>query len=393
MMNIMKIATVLFFVTCDIGICQEFNEPYVSECGDCYPYRLKTYYGLTGGYGYSYFGVPNSIACTSDAVCPEFDALSGGGIFISGFYEREFARKWSVRSTLSYYHAGGESKKTVDDVYARDRIGDVVPLVREHTLEMFTLILLGDVSLNWNFFDNFVLNTGITAGYYLDRDWQATSTIVSPENVFYPNGEKSVTYLERQPIKDPQTESEANPFYFAGTIGLGYKINSMDNDNAKLDLIPEISFSYPVFDFHNELDLSHVIARAGLSVRININKKRTCYEETDIEVSLFDMDNRLIIPYKLDRYRVNSSYPANKELLLKLNIMPKAECYGIDGCLKIRIETNDGNSDICEFPISSYKSIIYVIDSSKLQLKPGDKIDIRFEYPDRRDTKFITIEF
>lgn len=188
------------------------------------------------GYGIGMFALSGpGTACNFDPACPQYTGGTGGGFLAGLSADWRPWKPFGILARATYFGSHVTMSTSIADAFARDRNGNVVPLVRSHTLDLsvpeFTIDLMG----SWRT-GRIRLFAGPTASIILSPTWSSQASISSPDNVTYANNLRDTQLLAKQSLTD------ARSFLIGLTVGIGTDIAL----SPRWTLAPEASFTFPL---------------------------------------------------------------------------------------------------------------------------------------------------
>ncbi|MFM8457189.1 MAG: hypothetical protein ACKOAK_10520 [Ignavibacteria bacterium] len=187
-------------------------------------------FGVSGGLGLH--STNSTLRCIGDPACPTYEGGTGGMVGIMGNIEW-MPNNWGMRGSVGFMQSS-VSMTTIDDrAFVKDGNGVIVPLIREHALNIAMPMMTMDLGLQASFGKSRVF-FGPSIGLLLNPSWQSTSTLLSPNTVTFSSGSRDTIFLD-------QEIPNVNALQFGFGTGFGHHIPI----SKKIVLIPEISASIP----------------------------------------------------------------------------------------------------------------------------------------------------
>lgn len=237
----------------------------------------KLWIGPSAGYELTFHAMSDpGVACTGDPICPKFTGGTGGGILFGASVDWRATEKYGLLARVMYSGSSVSMQATGSDIKTRDASGNVVTLVREHTLDASTPSLVIDLAANRDV-GRFHLFAGPTIGMLMGAKWSAASHFVSPSNVTYMNGTTDTVYFPLQSV------ANLNTLQLGLTVGAG-----MNFPLARRWLLsPELSYTVPLLSVTSDHSWSmHAMrmvasARYALDRGCEMREERTARTTTD----------------------------------------------------------------------------------------------------------------
>ena len=186
--------------------------------------------GLTGGLGFH--STNTTLRCIGDPACPTYDGGVGSQFGIMGNVEW-MPTDWGMRGSIGFSNGSVEMSTIDSRAFVKDVNGMIVPLVREHSLNISLPMINMDLGLQKSF-GNSRLFFGPSFGFLLSPNWKSTSTLLSPNNVTFNSGSRDTVFLN-------QEIPNVNSLQFGFSMGYGHHIPI----SKKVVIVPEISASIP----------------------------------------------------------------------------------------------------------------------------------------------------
>lgn len=261
----------------------------------------RWFLGLHGGVAYAFHN-SDGIECLADSTCPKFRNGNGPGFYIGGNLEYQHQTDFATLFRMTFLPIWANMNNTLDSARVKDANFNIVPLVREHDLSVYTSHLNFDLFpqylyRNWRFY------AGPTLGMLLGRTWTATSKIVSPNNVTFLNNKTDTTFFSDKEIQD------ANTFQGGLSAGVSYDF-PISNHRV---LAPELIFNYPFTNINSRFNWKQTNLLLGLSFKWGQKK----YQKPRVE--------KLIEKLYRDTIRVRVSKDDNRRFLEGLQVLKKID--------------------------------------------------------------------
>jgi outer membrane protein OmpA-like peptidoglycan-associated protein len=197
-----------------------------------YPLQI----GAGAGYGLGIHSLSDpGIACNGDPACPQYSGGTGGGALFGVSADWRMSHPFGILLRASYFGSAVSMSTTISDAFARDGGGNVVPLVRTHTLNVKIPEATIDLFGSWRAGIVRVF-AGPSLAFLLSPTWNSSARITSPNNVTYATNIRDTQFWAEQGI--PNVYRSAVDF----TIGAGVDLPL----THRVVLAPEISYSFPL---------------------------------------------------------------------------------------------------------------------------------------------------
>ncbi len=226
--------------------------------------RIPLWIGFGGGINYLQFSTDGNLRCLGDPACPVYN---GAGIFtplFGGSFDWRLSGSLGLLLRANYNLAN--VSLTAEDNRAKtfDGSGNIVPLVRRHSLEIsaphISFDILADIIL-----DNIRFFGGGNATFLFAPKWSSNSTILSPGNVTFGNNRRDTLFLPETKITD------ASSYQPGITAGFGYDFYL----NQKLILTPEVCGTLPLSSIIKVGNLKKSSVALSLSLRFGSGLVKT----------------------------------------------------------------------------------------------------------------------
>src|SRR3989339_32995 len=198
-----------------------------------------------------------------DNCCPKFESGSGTGLFIGGFFEYSFLPSLSGTLRLGYNSMSSLLKATEQEYISQG--GSGVLGVIEHKIDASLSAISIQPIINYYITDQFKISGGLSADLMLTKQFSQSEEIIQPKGqvsfIDTLTGLPSGEYIRNR--KDsiiPDASSLVMSLY--GGISYEFQLNK----SRSLLLIPELSFTYGLTPFVNNLTWSANTAKLGLSL-------------------------------------------------------------------------------------------------------------------------------
>ncbi|MBL0333001.1 MAG: OmpA family protein [Chlorobiota bacterium] len=218
------------------------------------------YAGFHGGFDYS-FHTSDGIDCLKDSTCPKYKYGHGPGFYLGGNLEWRPKPSFGLLFKMTFLPVWADFNETLDSARVKDINYNIVPLIREHSLSVYTSHLNFDllpkyIYNNWNFY------LGPTIGLLLSKNWTAQSKIISPNNVTFPNNQRDTFFFRN--VEIPNT----NTFQAGITTGISY---DFIYSNHRI-VSPELSFNYPITYINSDFNWRQLNLMIGVAIKFGIKK-------------------------------------------------------------------------------------------------------------------------
>jgi outer membrane protein OmpA-like peptidoglycan-associated protein len=187
-------------------------------------------FGLTGGLGLH--STNTTLRCIGDPACPTYDGGVGSQFGFMGNVEW-MPTDWGMRGSIGFSNGSVEMSTIDSRALVKDVNGVIVPLVREHSLNISLPMINMDLGLQKSFGNSRVF-FGPSFGFLLSPNWKSTSTLLSPNNVTFSSGSRDTVFLD-------QAIPNVNSLQYGISMGYGHHIPI----SKKVVIVPEISASIP----------------------------------------------------------------------------------------------------------------------------------------------------
>ena len=187
-------------------------------------------FGLTGGLGLH--STNTTLRCIGDPACPTYDGGVGSQFGFMGNVEW-MPTDWGMRGSIGFSNGSVEMSTIDSRALVKDVNGVIVPLVREHSLNISLPMINMDLGLQKSFGNSRVF-FGPSFGFLLSPNWKSTSTLLSPNNVTFNSGSRDTVFLD-------QAIPNVNSLQYGISMGYGHHIPI----SKKVVIVPEISASIP----------------------------------------------------------------------------------------------------------------------------------------------------
>ena len=246
-MQSMKKTLLIFFAIC-------FSFQYSKAQDEIYtlynPIHLG--FGLTGGLGLH--STNSTLRCIGDPGCPTYDGGIGSQFGIMGNIEW-MPTDWGMRGSIGFSNSAVEMSTTDSRALVKDVNGMIVPLIREHSLNIALPMINMDLGLQKSF-RNARVFFGPSFGFLLSPSWKSTSTLLSPNNVTFKSGSRDTVFLD-------QEIPNVNALQFGFSVGYGHHIPI----SKQIVFVPEISASIPFSRIIAGPEWKQTSILVGMSIR------------------------------------------------------------------------------------------------------------------------------
>lgn len=226
--------------------------------------RVPLWVGFGGGVNFLSFSTNGNLRCLGDPACPQYNGATTFAPLFGASLDWRFAAGFGLLFRASYNPASITLSADDDRARTLDGSGNIVPLVRRHSLLVKTPAIGGDILANV-IFGNFRVFGGGTVGLLLSPKWESTSTILAPGNVTFGNNRRDTMFLPETAIP------EAKAVQLGLTAGIGYDIPL----SPKLILVPELHGTLPLTAIVESGDLRKLAAGLTISLRFGSGLVKT----------------------------------------------------------------------------------------------------------------------
>ncbi|GAB1430487.1 hypothetical protein MASR2M18_13200 [Ignavibacteria bacterium] len=197
--------------------------------------RTPLWIGFGAGVNFLQFSTDGNLRCLSDPTCPSYN---GSGVVAPSFgasLDWRLSDGFGLLLRTNYNLA--KVSLSADDDRARvlDASGNIVPLVRRHSLQISAPYISVDLLANI-IGGKFRVFGGGEVGLLLSPMWESSSAILSPGNVTFGNNRRDTMFLPQSAIFDVAT------FQPKITVGIGYDFYL----SSKLLVTPELHGALPL---------------------------------------------------------------------------------------------------------------------------------------------------
>lgn len=203
--------------------------------------RIPLWFGGGVGYMLGMHSTDGNLRCLNDPSCPQYKDGTGKGLMIGASVDWRLSSGFGLLSRVHLTLANAEMSADNSAGIVKNANGDIVPLVRSHTLEAQLTSLRCDIAGNL-ILGKFRIFGGISPELLISPTWTSTSTILSPGNVTFGNKRRDTTFLNDAPIQN------ASSFLMGATVGIGYDIPL----GQKLIFTPELTGTLPLTAISND---------------------------------------------------------------------------------------------------------------------------------------------
>lgn len=208
---------------------------FVTEAASQSAARIPLWFGGGGGFMLGMHSTDGNLRCLNDPSCPQYKNGNGGGFMVGASLDWRLSSGFGILSRLHLALPNAEMSAENSAGIVKNANGDIVPLVRSHTLEAQLTALRLDIAGNL-ILGKFRIFGGISPELLISPTWTSTSTILSPGNVTFANKRRDTTFINDQPI------TNASTLLMGLTAGIGYDIPL----GQKILLTPELSGTLPL---------------------------------------------------------------------------------------------------------------------------------------------------
>lgn len=208
---------------------------FVTEAAAQSAARIPLWFGGGGGFMLGMHSTDGNLRCLNDPSCPQYKNGNGGGFMVGASLDWRLSSGFGILSRLHLALPNAEMSAENSAGIVKNANGDIVPLVRSHTLEAQLTALRLDIAGNL-ILGKFRIFGGISPELLISPTWTSTSTILSPGNVTFANKRRDTTFINDQPI------TNASTLLMGLTAGIGYDIPL----GQKILLTPELSGTLPL---------------------------------------------------------------------------------------------------------------------------------------------------
>ena len=197
--------------------------------------RIPLWFGGGVGYMLGMHSTDGNLRCLNDPSCPQYLDGTGKGLMLGASLDWRISSGFGLLSRVHLTLPNAEMSAENSAGIVKNANGDIVPLVRSHTLEAQLTALRFDIAGNL-IFGKFRIFGGISPELLISPTWTSTSTILSPGNVTFGNKRRDTTFLDNEPIQN------ASSIIVGATAGIGYDIPL----GQKIIFTPELTGTLPL---------------------------------------------------------------------------------------------------------------------------------------------------
>jgi outer membrane protein OmpA-like peptidoglycan-associated protein len=241
----------------------------------------KTSLPLWYGFGlqgmYVHHNTDGNLQCLNDPACPSFN--SGSGFGFGPLLSIEWMKNnWGLLSTLSYNMANGNLETEDRRALTVNELGQIVPLVRNHSLTMQVHNITSNIALQMKTGD-LRIYAGTNIGFLINPHWTASSSLISPSNITFPSGKRDTVFVNEQTIQNH------NPIQFGSIVGIGYDITLKD----KVKISPELTYTQPFSSMVSSSDWKQSSLALSVSIRWGKESKKDEEFKKDIFIDTIEV--------------------------------------------------------------------------------------------------------
>jgi|APEBP8051072266_1049373.scaffolds.fasta_scaffold02465_3 outer membrane protein OmpA-like peptidoglycan-associated protein len=203
--------------------------------------RIPLWFGGGIGYMLGMHSTDGNLRCLNDPSCPQYKDGTGKGLMVGASLDWRLSSGFGLLSRLHLTLPNAEMSAENSSGIVKNANGDIVPLVRSHTLEAQLTSLRFDIAGNV-ILGKFRIFGGMSPELLLSPTWTSSSTIIAPGNVTFGNKRRDTTFLNDVPIQN------ASSFLMGATVGIGYDIPL----GQKTILTPELTGTLPLMAISND---------------------------------------------------------------------------------------------------------------------------------------------
>lgn len=219
--------------------------------------------GVGGGYGFSIQTIADpGLICNSDPECPYFTGGHGGGLILGLSGDWRFANQWGMLFRANYFAPQVTMQSLISNANTLNQNGQVVPLVRDHTLTINRTSLGMDIMPEFRV-DPFRIFAGADIAFQTSTRWQASAAITSPGNVTYAGGSRDTLFFPETNVPNAQS------LLFSAIAGIGLDLPL----SKRLELSPEVSVSYTLNSLRTDIPWRELTIGLMASLRYRINSE------------------------------------------------------------------------------------------------------------------------
>ncbi len=227
---------------------------------------MGPYAGLNYNYHFADFSkIPPFPSCCP----PQYGDGKGWGWTVGGLVNFAIAPNLSFGTRIGFSDISASFSKdeNIGNTTILDKSGNTTRLkdtmvIVNHLVEAKLMMVNIEPTLDFKFFDNFVLNIGFKIGYMFTSRFNQREQIVSPENITFLNETTSQHVVSNEKIP------ESNTLQTFGVIGAGYELKI----GRDLFLVPEIRYYIPFSNITTNIDVPWKAStfQFGASLRVPV---------------------------------------------------------------------------------------------------------------------------
>ncbi|MBI3260515.1 MAG: OmpA family protein [Ignavibacteriae bacterium] len=222
--------------------------------------RIPLWLGIGGGYGAAFHSTDGTLQCLNDPACPVYKSGTGGGVMFGASLDWRISSGIGLLLRSNFTPATAKLTASDSHAFTKNENGEVVPLVRSHSLNANLSALNTDLFLNF-YSGNFHFFGGGTFGLLMSPEWSSSSEILSPSNVTFGNNRRDTLFFPEQAI------ANATSSQIGISAGIGYDIPL----SKKTILVPELSGTLPLGSLISSSEWKQTIVALGVSVRFGMS--------------------------------------------------------------------------------------------------------------------------
>jgi len=197
--------------------------------------RIPFWWGGGIGYMYGLHSTDGNLRCLNDPSCPQYKDGTGHGLMVGLSADWRLSSSFGLLSRLHLTLPSATMSAENSSGLVKNQNGDIVPLVRSHSLEASLTSLRLDINGSL-LLGKFRIFGGMAPELLLSPTWTSSSTIVSPSNITFGNKLRDTTFLNDAAITD------ASGMIMSVSAGIGYDIPL----GLRTILTPELSGTIPL---------------------------------------------------------------------------------------------------------------------------------------------------
>lgn len=216
------------FILAMFGLCSE------KSLGQQQP-RIPFWWGGGIGYMYGLHSTDGNLRCLNDPSCPQYNDGTGHGLMVGASADWRLSSGFGLLGRLHLTLPSAEMTAENSSGLVKNQNGDIVPLVRSHSLQASLTSIRLDINGNL-LLGKFRIFGGFAPEVLISPTWSSTSSIVSPSNVTFGNKLRDTTFLTDAAITD------ASGLVMSASFGIGYDIPL----GLRTMLTPELTGTLPL---------------------------------------------------------------------------------------------------------------------------------------------------